>query len=103
MTLGCEDVSVPRTHGGADVLRLAGFLRDDDLIGHYGSLRRMIRQRRNENILRTKAPRKRCATSSASEFSGSRALRCDFRAPTQPGQEVEHKLTKIGVERYHAR
>jgi hypothetical protein len=41
MTLGREDVSVPRTHGGADVFRLAGFLRDDDLIGHTGSFRRI--------------------------------------------------------------
>jgi hypothetical protein len=36
MTLGREDVSVPRTHGGADVFRLAGFLRDDDLVSHNG-------------------------------------------------------------------
>jgi hypothetical protein len=50
MTLGREDFSVTRTDGGADVLRLAGFFRDDDLIGHNGSFRRMIRQRRNGNI-----------------------------------------------------
>ena len=36
MTLGWEDVSVARTDGGADVFGLAGFLRDDDLIGHDG-------------------------------------------------------------------
>src|ERR1039458_2173965 len=41
MTLGREHVSVPRTNGGADVFRLAGFLRDDDLIGHKGSFRRI--------------------------------------------------------------
>jgi hypothetical protein len=33
MALGGENVSVTRTHGGANVLCLAGFLRDDDLIG----------------------------------------------------------------------
>jgi len=41
MTLGCEDDSVPRTHGGADVVRLTGFFCDDDLIGHNGSSRRL--------------------------------------------------------------
>jgi hypothetical protein len=41
MTLGRKDVSVPRTHGGTDVFRLAGFLRDYDLIGHNGSFRRI--------------------------------------------------------------
>ena len=34
MALGREDVSVTRTDGGTDVFGLAGFLRDDDLIGH---------------------------------------------------------------------
>ena len=37
MTLGRENVSVMRTHGGANVYRLAGFLSDDNLIGHNGS------------------------------------------------------------------
>jgi hypothetical protein len=37
MALGRKDFSVPRTNGGADVFRLAGFLRDDDLISHNGS------------------------------------------------------------------
>ena len=36
MTLGRKDFSVARTDGGADVFGLAGFLRDDDLIGHDG-------------------------------------------------------------------
>ena len=36
MTLGRKDFSVTRTDGGADTFRLAGFLRDDDLIGHDG-------------------------------------------------------------------
>jgi hypothetical protein len=34
MPLGRKDFSVTRTHGGADVFGLAGFLRDDDLVGH---------------------------------------------------------------------
>jgi hypothetical protein len=41
MTLGRKDVSVTRTNGGADVFRLAGFFRDDDLIGHDGSFRKI--------------------------------------------------------------
>ena len=41
MTLGREDISVARTNGGADVFCLAGFLRDDNLIGHNGPLGRM--------------------------------------------------------------
>src|SRR5664280_1414103 len=36
MALGRENVSVARTHGGADVFGLAGFLRDDDLVSHNG-------------------------------------------------------------------
>ena len=40
MALGREDFSVTRTDGGADVFSLAGFFRDDDLIGHNGSFRR---------------------------------------------------------------
>ena len=36
MALGRENVSVTRTNGGADVFRLAGFLRDDNLISHNG-------------------------------------------------------------------
>jgi hypothetical protein len=41
MTLGRKDFSVTRTDGGANVFRLGGFLRDDDLIGHNGSFRRI--------------------------------------------------------------
>jgi hypothetical protein len=36
MTLGRKDFSVTRTDGSTDVFGLAGFLRDDDLIGHDG-------------------------------------------------------------------
>ena len=41
MAFGRENVSVARTDGGADVFRLAGFLRDDDLISHDGSFKRI--------------------------------------------------------------
>jgi hypothetical protein len=41
MALGREDVAVAGTDGGPHVLRLAGFLRDDDLISHSGSLGRI--------------------------------------------------------------
>ena len=41
MALGWKNVSVTRTHGGADVFRLAGFFGDDNLISHDGSFRRM--------------------------------------------------------------
>jgi hypothetical protein len=34
MALGREDIPVTRTNGGADVFGLAGFFRDDNLIGH---------------------------------------------------------------------
>src|SRR6266567_3259897 len=47
MTLGRKDFSITRTDGGADVFGLAGFLRDDDLIGHDGArLEGSIRRRR---------------------------------------------------------
>src|SRR5215208_1935604 len=36
MSFGRKNVSVATTDRGADVLGLAGFLRDDDLIGHHG-------------------------------------------------------------------
>jgi hypothetical protein len=36
MTFGRKDFSVTRADGGAHVFRLAGFLRDNDLIGHDG-------------------------------------------------------------------
>src|SRR6476646_7597084 len=41
MTLGRKDFSVTRTDGGADVFRLTGLLRDDDLISHDGSFGRI--------------------------------------------------------------
>ena len=41
MTLGRKDFSVTRTDGGADVFRLARFLRDDELIDHNASFRRI--------------------------------------------------------------
>src|SRR5260370_17097644 len=41
MALGREDVSVARTNGSADVLRLAGFFPDNYLICHNGSFRRI--------------------------------------------------------------
>jgi hypothetical protein len=41
MTLGRKNCSVTRTDGGADVFRLAGFLRDDNLISHNGSFGRI--------------------------------------------------------------
>ena len=50
MALCRENVSVARTHGGADVFRLAGFLCDDNLISH----KRLVRKNRldsgDENI-----------------------------------------------------
>src|SRR3954452_15480029 len=41
MTLGRKDFSVTSTDGGADVFRLTGLLRDDDLISHDGSFGRI--------------------------------------------------------------
>jgi hypothetical protein len=41
MPLGRKDVSVARTNGGANVFGLAGFLGDDDLIGHDGLVQRL--------------------------------------------------------------
>jgi len=40
MAFGREDMSVTRANGGADVFCLAGFLRDDDLIGNARRLRK---------------------------------------------------------------
>ena len=34
VSFGWKDVAIARPDGGADVLRLAGFLSDDDLVGH---------------------------------------------------------------------
>ena len=44
MALGRKNVSVTRTNRGADLFRLAGFLRDNDLIGHNGCFEGSIRQ-----------------------------------------------------------
>ena len=49
MTLGRKDFSVTRTDGCANVFCLAGLLRDDDLIGHDGSFRRID----PESVVRT--------------------------------------------------
>jgi hypothetical protein len=40
MALGRKNVAVATADGGADVFRLAGFLGDDDLVGHDGSTMR---------------------------------------------------------------
>ena len=50
MTLGRKDFSVTRTNRSAEVFRLPGFLRDDNLIGHIGTFGRMVLQGRDENI-----------------------------------------------------
>jgi hypothetical protein len=50
MALGRENVSVTRTDGGTDVFGLAGFLRDDDLVGHNRLVRRIDSTARIENI-----------------------------------------------------
>src|ERR1700730_8621326 len=41
MALGRKDVSVARTDSGADILRLAGLLGDDNLIRHQGLVSRI--------------------------------------------------------------
>jgi hypothetical protein len=47
MALSWKNITVARTNCGADVFGLAGFLRDDDLICHDGSLgRRYLTARR---------------------------------------------------------
>ena len=45
MTLGRKDFSKTRPDSGAHVFGLAGFLRDDDLIGHDGLLEESIPSR----------------------------------------------------------
>src|SRR5262245_59716386 len=50
MTLGWKDFSVTRTDGGADVFRLTGLLRDDDLISHDGSVGRIDPRALREHI-----------------------------------------------------
>jgi hypothetical protein len=57
VALGRENVSVTRTDGSADIFRLAGFLRDDDLIGHNGSFGGIDSTvKRRERIMNTAAP-----------------------------------------------
>src|SRR5829696_1441750 len=53
MTLGRKDFTVTRADGGAHVFRLAGFLRDNDLIGHDGvrGRDRFDRNRNKERIV----------------------------------------------------
>jgi hypothetical protein len=84
MALGGEDVSVARTHGGADVFGLAGFLRDDDLISHDGLV---WKNRFDSAGMRTYR-----------EQYGLASCAGLLRAPTQPSREVEHNLAKVGVE-----
>src|SRR6266478_6578484 len=43
MALGRKDFSVARTDSGADILRLAGLLGDDNLIRHQGLVSRIGR------------------------------------------------------------
>ena len=50
MAFGREDYAVTRPDGGADVIRLTGFLRDDDLIGHNGFVSKDRFDSGNENI-----------------------------------------------------
>ncbi len=52
MALGREDVSVARTHGGANVFGLAGFLGDNDLIRHRGFVQgSVVGARKRENVI----------------------------------------------------
>jgi hypothetical protein len=57
MAFGREDYAVARPNGGADVIRLTGFLRDDDLIGHMA--------RREESRTPRKEHNKNATTSQA--------------------------------------
>src|ERR1700704_206439 len=50
MSLGRKDFSETRTDGGADVFGLAGFFRDDDLIGHN---RLVLKDRFDSDEMRT--------------------------------------------------
>ena len=51
MAFGWENVPVARTNGGVDVFRLAGFLRDNDLIRHKRSFGRIaFDHTRNRNV-----------------------------------------------------
>jgi hypothetical protein len=44
MAFGREDYAVARPNGSADIIRLTGFLRDDDLIGHMARREEAIRK-----------------------------------------------------------
>jgi hypothetical protein len=59
MTLSREDYAVAGTNRGANVIRLTGFLRDDDLIAHDRSFGRIESTATHENIQRTTGSRKR--------------------------------------------
>ena len=100
MTLGRENFSVMRTDCSADVFRLAGFLRDNDLIGHNGLV---WKDRFDNGEMRTYSERYRLASCvrhfQPANLGGTPA--CDvtcLRAPTQPDREAEHNLAKVGVE-----
>ena len=87
MTLGREDVSVTRTNGGADVFRLAGFFRDNDLIGHGAFVSKNQFETGRHG---TYSERNRLAS-----FVGR--LRRDLLASTDAaGLEIEHKLPRLG-------
>jgi hypothetical protein len=59
MAFGREDYAVAGTNRGANVIRLTGFLRDDDLIGHVACREEAIRKRgdkeHNKNIVASQA------------------------------------------------
>ena len=69
MAFGREDYAVAGTNRGADVIRLTGFLRDDDLIGHMARREEAIRKRRvkehNKNTMASQAAQ--CGTPGPSE------------------------------------
>jgi hypothetical protein len=58
MTLSRRDYAIEGTNSGANVIRLAGFLRDDDLISHNGSFGRIDSALADENVQRTTGSRK---------------------------------------------
>jgi hypothetical protein len=74
MTLGRKYFSVTRTDGGADVFGLAGFFRDDDLIGHNGSFRRTDSTARKCEHIGNEIAQQAVPALSACEFWGSRRL-----------------------------
>jgi hypothetical protein len=96
MTLGRKDVSVSRTDGGADVLCLAGFFRDDDLISHNGAFRR------TDSSL---ADIERTVNEIASQavFAGGRPLAMRLASEDRrAGPGSEHKLAKVGSEGFES-